>query len=105
MTSTMSRESSVRDGILTGPRIPAARLRRGDLITGDPIALAGDLQRAWRIVRASRGAWIVAEPVARDLGASILRAPFTWKVTGPAAAHRVPRGGVFVLPREEEDTD
>ena len=68
MISSSTRESGVRDGVLTGPRVPAARLRRDDLITGDPLALAGDLQRAWRLVRAPRGAWIVAEPVTRDVG-------------------------------------
>lgn len=103
MISSSTRESGVRDGVLTGPRVPAARLRRDDLITGDPLALAGDLQRAWRLVRAPRGAWIVAEPVARDAGTR--RGPCVWNATGPAVTHRVPRGGMFVIPRSEEDID
>lgn len=94
--------SGVRAGVLSGPRTPASRMRRGDLITGDPLALAGDRQSAWRVVHAPRGAWVVAEPVTRDVARETARGPHSWRATGPASAQRVPRGGVFVLPGEDE---
>ena len=62
-------------------------MRRGDLITGDPLALAGDRQSAWRVVRAPGDGAVPAwrQPLgAHDAyaqGSRVRHADHTWEST------------------------